>query len=293
MSSSAEPLLLEKLEPLAPRYDLILCDVWGVLHNGEAAYPAASHALMRFREGGGKVVLISNAPRPGDSVSVHLDQFGVPREAYDAIVTSGDLTRSAVEERAGQVVHHMGPPRDLPIFEGLDVTFGSIAEAEYVVCSGFDDDGHETVDDYRERLSAMRARRLPMICANPDLIVERGHEILPCAGALALVYEEEGGEVFYAGKPHLPIYERATAIAEAVKGSAISKTRILAIGDAIRTDVAGAKAFGVDVLLLARGIHAEELGLHRGPLQSQHVQDWISRQTARPMAVMDALTWAV
>jgi HAD superfamily hydrolase (TIGR01459 family) len=291
MTALSRPLHVEGLQPLAERYDLILCDVWGVLHNGVKAYESASDALTRFRAKGGRVVLVSNAPRPGASVGTQLDGFQVPRSAYDAIVTSGDLTRLAIQERIDRIVHHIGPPRDMPIYNGLDVRFGSSGEADYVVCSGFDNDEEETVEDYRPQLEAMRRRNLLMVCANPDLIVERGHMILPCAGTIALAYEEMGGEVFYAGKPHRPVYERALAVASDLAGHAIPKERVLAIGDAIRTDIAGAVGFGIDALMIARGIHAEELGLHRGDLVSDHVQDWVSRQPARPTAFTDVLSW--
>jgi HAD superfamily hydrolase (TIGR01459 family) len=293
---NAKPVaLIEGLNAVADRYDLILCDVWGVLHNGVVAFAPAGDALMRFRAGGGRVVLVSNAPRPGAAVATQLDKLGVPRAAYDAIVTSGDLTRFAVEQRLDKVVHHMGPPRDLPLFEGLALRFGSIAEADYVVCSGFDheDEGEESVAESMPRLEEMRARSLWMVCANPDLVVERGSALIPCAGALALAYEKLGGEVFYCGKPHRPIYEHALATAAKLAGrDGIPGERVLAVGDAIRTDIAGAAGFGIDSLLVARGIHAEELGLHGGALASQHVQDWVARQAARPLAVTDSLVWA-
>ncbi|MCG7392237.1 TIGR01459 family HAD-type hydrolase [Microvirga sp. ACRRW] len=291
MTASSRPALVEGLKPLAENYDLILCDVWGVLHNGVKAYEAAGEALTRFREKGGRVVLVSNAPRPGASVGTQLDGFKVPRTAYDAIVTSGDLTRLAIEERLDKVVNHIGPPRDMPIYNGLDVRFGSIAEADYVVCSGFDDDENETVENYRERLEAMLRRDLLMVCANPDLIVERGHMILPCAGALGLAYEEMGGRVFYAGKPHAPVYDKALTVAAKLTGRAVPKERVLAVGDAIRTDIAGAVGFGIDALMIARGIHAEELGLHKGDLVSDHVQDWVDRQPVMPTAITDVLSW--
>jgi HAD superfamily hydrolase (TIGR01459 family) len=293
-STDARPVaLIDGLRTLADRYDLILCDVWGVLHDGLVAFPPASDALTQFRAKGGQVVLVSNAPRPGNSVASQLDKLGVPRAAYDAIITSGDLTRSAVMERIDRVVHHLGPPRDLPIYEGLDVRFGPIDRADYVVCSGFDDDDDETVDDYRPRLEAMRLRNLWMVCANPDLVVERGDKLVPCAGALALAYEEMGGEVYYAGKPHRPIYDEALKIAAQISGrDTIAPERVLAVGDAIRTDIAGASALGVDSLLVARGIHAVELGVHAGPLMSQHVQDWVAMQDAKPSAVTDTLVWA-
>lgn len=292
MPSFPRPTLVEGLKPLAAHYDLVLCDIWGVLHNGVKAYEAAGEALTRFRDGGGRVVLVSNAPRPGSAVEKQLDHFGVPRTAYDAIVTSGDLTRLAIEERAGQIVHHIGPPRDMPIYEGLDVRFGSLEEADYVVCSGLEDDERETAEDYRPRLEIMLKRGLLMVCANPDLVVERGRSIIPCAGAIGVAYEEMGGKVYYAGKPHAPVYERAVAIGSRLKGSPIPKARVLAIGDAIRTDIAGADNFGIDSLLIARGIHAEELRAYQGPLVSQHVQDWVDLQPVRPKAIADVLSWA-
>ncbi len=294
--TSAQPAIpvIEGFAALSERYDVIFCDVWGVLHNGIQGYPGAGDALTRFRERGGRVVLVSNAPRPGRAIGPQLDRLGVPRTAYDAIMASGDITRTAVIERSDRVVHHMGPPRDLPIFEGLDLRFGSIAEADYVVCSGFDeeDEREADMDDYRRRLAAMRERNLWMLCANPDLVVERGHLIIPCAGTIAAMYEEMGGEVFYAGKPHRPVYEAALALAARISGrDSVPRERVLAIGDAIRTDIAGAAAFGIDSLLVARGIHTAELKLDELPLASEHAQDWLARQVVRPQAVTDKLIW--
>jgi HAD superfamily hydrolase (TIGR01459 family) len=295
VSPSAHPVaLIDGLNTVADRYDLILCDVWGVLHNGISAFVPAGESLVRFRSKGGRVVLVSNAPRPGYSVATQLDKLAVPRAAYDTIVTSGDLTRLAVEQRLDKIVHHMGPPRDRPIFDGLNARFGTIAEADYVVCSGFDheDEGDESVEESMPRLKEMLARGLWMVCANPDLVVERGTKLIPCAGALAQAYEQLGGEVYYCGKPHRPIYDHALALAAKLSGAAIPLDRVLAVGDAIRTDIAGAAGAGLDSLLVARGIHAEELGLHAGALVSRHVQDWVARQVYRPQAVTDSLVWA-
>ena len=288
-----EIALIEGLAGLASRYDLILCDIWGVLHNGLVAFAPASEALTRFRSGGGHVVLVSNAPRPASGVASQLDRVGVPRTAWDAIVTSGDLTRAAVIERKGQIVHHLGPERDLAIFEGLDVEFGDVERADYVVCSGFHDDEHETVEDYRGTLKRMQERDLWMVCANPDLVVERGDLLVPCAGALALAYEAIGGRVFYAGKPHRPVYEAALAMAAKLRGGVpVAHDRVLAIGDAMRTDIAGAAAFGIDSLLVARGIHAIELGLEAGGLDLAHVRRWVAEQDCRPLGVSEHLVWA-
>lgn len=281
------------LGELAAGYDVVLCDVWGVIHNGIVASADAYGALMRFRDGGGSVILITNAPRPSSAVVGQLDRLGVPRSAYDAVVTSGDLTRLAIMDRAGQVVHHIGPERDRPIFADLDAPFGDIDGADYVVCSGLFDDTKETVEAYRPMLERLRRRDLWMLCANPDLVVERGHELIPCAGAIALAYEEQGGEVLYAGKPHRPIYDLSLAVAAKMAGrDAIDPARVLGIGDAIRTDIAGAAGYGIASLFVARGIHTIELKLDADGLESSHVQDWLGRQEARPSAVVDRLAWA-
>lgn len=289
--TSPGPALPSGFRDLANRYDLILCDVWGVIHNGIVAFPEAAEALMRFRAGGGHVLLLSNAPRPGLSVATQLDKLGVPRAAYDAIVTSGDASRAMVEERLGQVLHHIGPPRDAPLFEGLPVRFGTVEEADYVLCSGLDDDETETEEDYRPRLEKARARNLPLICANPDLVVERGPRLIPCAGALALMYERMGGEAIYAGKPHRLVYERAVNLATLIRGRAVDPSRIIGIGDAIRTDVTGAMRFGIHSLFIAAGIHGAELGLHGGALDEAVLNRWLEGQEAQPNAAMTRLVW--
>ncbi len=206
---------LNGLGAIADRYDLILCDVWGVLHDGQKAHAPAGEALIRFRGLAGdrprRVVLVSNAPRPGDGVGRILDRFGVPREAYDAILTSGDLTRGLIAARPGARIRHLGPERDLGIFQGLDLSLVPEDEADLVVCTGLFDDRSETADDYRPELTRLAARGLTMICANPDLVVESGNRLIPCAGLLAAAYAEIGGPVVYAGKPHRPVYEAALA----------------------------------------------------------------------------------
>jgi HAD superfamily hydrolase (TIGR01459 family) len=283
---------LAGLESVAAHYDVILCDVWGVVHNGAEAFEAAGEALTRYRAGGGRVVLVSNAPRPGTAVLRMLDKLHVVRSAFDAIVTSGDLTRKAIEERAGETVFHLGPGRDYSLFKDLDVRFGDVEEAAYVVCSGFFDDDRETVEDYRPMLERMRARRLRMICANPDLVVERGDQLIPCAGAIALAYEEIGGDVLYTGKPHGPIYEAALARAAELRGGApVEPRRVLAIGDAIRTDVAGAAALGIPALFVTQGIHAAELTSPDGTTDARRIGAWLARQAVRPQAVTDRLAW--
>jgi HAD superfamily hydrolase (TIGR01459 family) len=214
---------------------------------------------MRYRADGGTVILITNAPRPSPWVVRQLDRLGVPADAYDDVMTSGDLTREVVAGRKG-AVFHIGPERDISIFDGLDVRLTPVEAADYVVCSGLFDDTNETPDDYRDLMAAVRDRRLFMVCANPDLVVERGDERVYCAGAIADLYGAMGGEVLYTGKPHRPIYDAALAKAAGARGAVASPGRTLAIGDSLRTDMTGAQTLGIDGLFVSGGIHAQELG---------------------------------
>ena len=282
---------MESFEPLARDYDAALCDVWGVVHNGLAAFPAACEALMRFRRRGGTAILITNAPRSGEAVARILDRLGVPREAYDAIQSSGDVTRDIVAARLPQSVFHLGPPRDLSIFAGLDVKFANLEDADYVVCSGLFDDTKETAANYRDMLAAMRRRALFMVCANPDIVVERGSTLVYCAGALADAYAALGGEVLYCGKPHAPIYEAALAAAASWRGGmALSRRRVLAIGDSVRTDLKGAAAFGIDYVFVTSGLHAEHYGSREAP-DLDALNAVFAAASVAPKAVMRELKW--
>jgi HAD superfamily hydrolase (TIGR01459 family) len=254
------PDFITHFELLARDYDVLFSDVWGVVHNGIAAYQEACEALKTFRRRGGTVVLITNAPRPGFAVQRILDRLSVPRDAYDAITSSGDVTRGIVESRLADNVFHLGPERDHSIFDGLDVKFSPLESANYVVCSGLFDDTIETPDSYRDMLALMRTRSQFMVCANPDIVVERGDTLVYCAGALADAYAALGGEALYCGKPHAPIYEVALATAQKARGAVVPRNRVLAIGDSVRTDLKGAAAFGIDSLFITSGIHAEEYG---------------------------------
>ena len=285
------PRIAERFAPLACDYDVLLCDVWGVVHNGVAAFAPACEALARFRSAGGLVIFITNAPRPDYSVQRIIDRLGVPREAYDAIMASGDVTRSVVESRPGQRVFHLGPPRDRPIFADLDVAYAPLETAEYVVCSGLFDDETETPQDYREMLAAMRARSLFMVCANPDVVVERGDTLVYCAGALADAYVEVGGEVLYCGKPYAPIYEAALGRAAAFRGGEVPPLkRVLAIGDSIRTDLRGAAGFGIDCIFVVSGIHADDFGGPGAPDLSS-LEAMFAEAGVAPKAVMRQLAW--
>jgi HAD superfamily hydrolase (TIGR01459 family) len=284
------PNLIEGFSTLAPDYDAVLCDIWGVVHNGVAATAPAGVALSRFRAGGGTVVLISNAPRPGEWVIRSLDRLGVVRTAYDAIVTSGDLTRHYVADARRKSVFHIGPDRDLGIFDGLDVDFGPVETADYAICTGLFDDESETPEDYRPLLIRMRERELFMLCANSDLVVERGNALVYCAGAIADLYTRLGGDVLYTGKPHRPIYQEAVAKVADLRGAAPRLGRVLAIGDSVRTDLKGAHDFGIDCLFVTAGIHAEELGARHDPDLATLAQIFADAGSA-PRAVIRQLTW--
>lgn len=279
----------DHFELLADRYDVLLCDVWGVVHNSIVAFPQAADALVRFRQRGGAVVLITNAPRPGTIVGHYLDKLGLPRSSYDAIMASGDVTRHVIAKRQGRV-YHLGPERDLPIFQGLDLQFAPPDRADFAVCTGLFNDDTETPDDYRELLGAMRARNMFMLCANPDLVVERGEKLIYCAGALADVYAALGGEVFYAGKPHAPIYKEALAMAQAVRGTEVRSDRVLAIGDSIRTDLKGARDFGLDCLFVTAGIHSEEFGGRDSP-DLAALAEAFRNAGVMPTAITRRLAW--
>ena len=284
------PKFIERFEPLARDYDVLLCDVWGVVHNGVTAHAAACDALRRFRVGGGTVILVTNAPRPGAAVQRVIDGFGVPRDAYDAITSSGDVTRGVVESRLSERLFHLGPERDLPIFAGLEVRFAPVETADYVVCSGLFDDTTETPESYRDMLALMHERSLFMVCANPDIVVERGDTLVYCAGALADAYVALGGHALYCGKPHAPIYDAALAKAAALRGAPLLLKRVLAIGNSVRTDLKGAASFGVDSVFVISGIHAEELGGRDAPDLKALTATFAAAGVA-PKAVTRGLAW--
>jgi HAD superfamily hydrolase (TIGR01459 family) len=282
---------IERFEPLARDYDVLLCDVWGVMHNGLAAFPAACEALMRFRAGGGTAILITNAPRSGEAVARILDRLKIPREAYDAITSSGDVTRAIVKGRLPESVFHLGPERDLSIFAGLDVRLAAAETADYVVCSGLFDDTIETPESYRDLLAALHARSLFMVCANPDIVVERGDTLVYCAGALADAYAARGGKVLYCGKPHAPIYDLALATAAARRGGKTPRPqRVLTIGDSVRTDLKGAAALGLDCMFITSGIHAEEYGSREAP-DLMALNAMFAAAGVMPRGVMRELVW--
>jgi len=282
--ASPIPVLASIAEIGSPR-EAWLTDIWGVVHNGVAPYAPACEALTRYRRAGGTVLLLSNAPRPAANVIEQLDRLGVPRSAWDGVLTSGDAARALVGTYSGKRVFALGPERDLALYDGLGVALSAAAEADAVSCTGLFDDESETPDDYAELLAALAARKLPMVCANPDLTVERGSKTIYCAGALAVAYEALGGAVAYAGKPYLPIYDLAFEAIAGVKGRSVDRNAVLAIGDGIATDIKGAAAAGIDSVFVASGPHAAKV---QAP---DRLADLFPDPAVRPIAALPALVW--
>jgi HAD superfamily hydrolase (TIGR01459 family) len=253
------PPVITGLAQILQRYDLLLCDVWGVIHNGVVAFPEANSALTRARRMGVTVIMISNAPRPGLVVSKQIESYGVPRSAYDDVISSGDVTRDELNARPGAKIFHIGPKRDYSNYDGLDVELVELDGANIVVCTGPFNDQKDEPEEYRELMEKIKARSLPLICANPDIVVERGDKLVWCAGALAAIYDEIGGKTIYAGKPHPHIYQSALKRAAVLRGKEVDRARVLAIGDGVRTDIQGAVNRKFDSLFIARGIHAADI----------------------------------
>ncbi len=277
--------LVSSIAPLAEATTGWLVDIWGVVHNGVRPFAEACEACERFRQRGGLVLLLSNSPRPRDSVAEQLERIGVPRSSWDVIVSSGDVARTLIGSYAGRAIVHLGPERDLPIFAGIDVERVGPERAAAVVCTGLFDDERETPDDYTDTLTVCARRALPMICANPDIAVERGGRIVYCAGAIARAYEQLGGKVAYAGKPYPPIYELAFATLETLRSGSAERSRLLAIGDGVNTDIAGAAAAGVRSVFVASGVHVT------GGLDAVALESLFRPGAPRPVAAMANLVW--
>jgi HAD superfamily hydrolase (TIGR01459 family) len=276
----SEPRLITGLSEIASDHDALICDIWGVIHNGQTPFPEAAEALRRFRRDHGRVVLLSNAPRMPGSVAEQFRRIGVADDFYDAIVTSGGATREDLVRRGPTSLYYIGPDWDRTLLDGLSVTEADIAGADLAVCVGLKDDLTETPDDYADVLAQMKARNLVMLCANPDLKVYRGKQLCWCAGALAAVYETLGGRVIYYGKPHPAIYEVALKAAGGPKSP-------LAIGDALVTDLKGAGAAGIAALFIADGLHGEEIE----PYTASHLGEMFAVHDVGAKAAMRALKW--
>jgi HAD superfamily hydrolase (TIGR01459 family) len=283
---SAEPY--EPLSTLACQYDVILCDIWGVIHNGAAVFPEAVTALRQFRLGGGSVILLSNASRLGTMVAAELQQLEGPTPEYDALVTSGDVTRDLVSAQPGCSVFDLGPGDTRPILEGLEVLFTTPHHADLAVTSGAFHGMKENLESLQPLLVEMRIQDLPLLCANPDVITELAGLRVQCSGAVAERYAELGGYVTYAGKPQPPIYERALAVAASLRHKTSARERVLVIGDSLRTDIAGAVANGFASLFVSAGIHARELGARPS---ADDFQELFVQENLVPTAVTHRLVW--
>lgn len=284
------PELIPGLAAIADRYDAVLCDVWGVIHNGELGFTEAHAALTQFQRERGPVVLISNAPRPSGAILPQLRALSVPETAYGAIVTSGDVTRTELAARSPGPAWPIGPERDHALYAGIHLLFAGPEDAAFISCTGLIDDEVESAEDYRDRLATAAARGLDFICANPDRVVQRGPRLIPCAGALADLYESLGGPVVMAGKPYPPIYKAALAEVERVAGRPIDPSRVLAIGDGLPTDVIGANRYGLDCLFVTSGIHAEDT-MTEGAVDGAKLADFLARGRAHARYAMAELSW--
>lgn len=278
--------VLSSIAPLADTADVWFMDIWGVLHNGRAPYAGAVDAGIHFREQGGTVILVSNSPRPRAGVIRQLNEIGVDHASYDDVVTSGDVSRALIQAQAPGPMLHIGPERDRPLFDALGVDLTTAADAKVAVCSGLYDDETETPGDYAALLEDLCRRSVPMICANPDLKVERGGRIIYCGGAIAEAYEKLGGSVAYAGKPFAPIYESALEMAAGLRGDAVDKGRIMAIGDGAATDIRGASAAGIRSVFISSKVHVES-----GEDLGDAAERLFAGLDMKPVALMTALVW--
>lgn len=285
------PPILERAGSLLETYEVLFCDVWGVVHDGVRAYANATDALLRFRARGGTVILVTNAPVPTHRVEAMLEARHVPPDAYDGIVSSGEIALAHLSAQGYTRVHLIGPRgRDGAFFERVTASNVIVDDAQAVVCTGLVDDINETVDSYKELLAKARSLDLPFVCANPDLVVDVGGRLYLCAGALADAYAHMGGTVFWAGKPHATAYQAAKAAAEKLRGAAVRSERILVIGDAVRTDLAGARGAGLDALFIAGGIHRHET-MEGDSLDPAKLAQLFPAGTPGALAAMPALAW--
>lgn len=289
----SHPELLAGLVDVATNYDAIFCDIWGVIHNGRQHFPPAYEALRKFKAERGPVILISNSPRPRDSLIGQLASLGIMDDAFSDVISSGDATREYLKKFAPQgTAWKVGPERDSVIYEGIDIDLtGTPETAAFISCTGPFDDENDTLDQYSHAFTIAAQRRIVMICANPDKVVQRGDKIIMCAGSLADLYASLGGPVIMAGKPYPPIYDMCYAALERITGKTPDKTRILAIGDGLPTDVLGANGQGLDLLFIAAGIHAAEATNAEGVLDPLLLKAVLDTQMANSKYVADALRW--
>lgn len=287
--------ILNSLSDISARYDVLFCDLWGCLHNGQTAYRAAVAALEAFRADGGTVILVTNSPRPRRSVAKQLYSMDAPKSCYDGIASSGDAAQAALGAGLyGEKIYHIGPERDLPFFtnekgDPYDVERVALEDAESIVCTGLFDDRTETPDDYRATVLTGVNRGLKLLCANPDIMVDVGEKRIYCAGAVAQAYEVAGGESHYYGKPHSPIYQLAWLRAEEIREDSVAENRILCIGDGINTDIQGAVGEGLDSLFITGGLAATDTGTKDGNPDAKKLESFTNAASLTPTAAMGFL----
>lgn len=297
--------IIPSFSKISQNYDLILCDVWGVLHNGVRAFLHAAEALMQARSHGATVILITNAPKTGQMVQKLLDHLGIPQTAYDAIISAGDAMQYSLFQNyhgqsSAQKIYFIGSALDRDILTNLPSHISAKFlettpdAAESIICAGPDYGIKDTPQDYEIDLRIALNRKLPLYCANPDITVEHGDKVIYCGGAIAQFYEEMGGVVYQFGKPLPEIYQYALLRAEAIRQEVIGSDRILAIGDGIRTDVKGAMLEGYDMLFISSGLAAREThtGLNYED-QPNHIQldDYLNTHQLSARYAMGHLHW--
>jgi HAD superfamily hydrolase (TIGR01459 family) len=289
----SHPVLLPGLAGIADQYDAVFCDIWGVIHNGRQHFPPAYDALRRFKAEKGSVILISNSPRPRDDLVIQLESLGIMSDGYSEIVSSGDATREYLRQFAPQgSAWRIGDPREQNLYAGIDIDLtGTPETAAFISCTSPFDDENDTVDQYTHAFTLAAARKLVMICANPDKVVQRGDKIIMCAGSLADHYVALGGPVIMAGKPYAPIYDLCYAALDTLTGKPHDKSRILAIGDGLPTDVLGANGQGLDLIFIAAGIHVVEATNAEGKLDPLMLKTLLDVQSAEAKYVAEGLRW--
>ncbi|MEO0398420.1 MAG: TIGR01459 family HAD-type hydrolase [Pseudomonadota bacterium] len=278
--------ILHGLSEIADDYDALLCDAWGVIHNGRALFDGVVEALQRFREQRGPVIILTNAPKPSAIIPGQLDRLGLPRDAYDAVVTSGEATRAEIAKRLPARAYAIGWTSDTALYEGLSIAFDELDAAGFIVCTGIAEEGPSEPDDYRSLLKPAAAAGKTMICANPDIVVNWRGELMWCAGAVARVYEDLGGPVVYAGKPYPAVYELALQEIAKARGAAVSASRILAVGDGAGTDILGANQQGIDAVYVAGAG-----GVHTGDATPEDIAAALKDAGATARAATSALKW--
>ncbi len=287
--------VLSGMAPLAGRYDAAILDLWGVLHDGQKPTPGALRCLAEMRAAGWRLVLLSNAPRSLEATRDQIATFGIQPGSYDAIVTSGGLSRTALEARAdpwhaklGRRFYHLGPERDHGLLNGLDYEQVQTPErAHFILNTGLFDDETETAADYGGLLALAKHKNMPMLCANPDRFVHRGAKLVPCAGAIGEAYEAIGGDCHYHGKPFAAAYAACFA-----RLNGVPPARVIAVGDSLATDIKGANIAGIDSVLVLEGLHAAEFGALPGrDADLNAVDSAATRLNARPTAILRSFTW--